>query len=151
MSAGARLVGAALLASLAVACGGEASSGDEASPDQERTCEAGFTTPEGFRQTESFRDPYPDHIGIRLGFVADDGREIHYFAGIPGEFGEGLPDAGTVRLATGRTALLAGGVHEVWVLVWDEGGICDPRVVLGRGFERSGFLELLERAGVVAT
>jgi hypothetical protein len=75
---------------------------------------------------------------------------LHAFAGIPGEFGEGLPDAGTVELVGGGTGRLAGGVHEVWVLSWAEGGTCDPRVILGRGFDRRGFLELLRRAGVAA-
>lgn len=133
-----------------VACGGGAVS--QPAPTSDRiTCEVNFVTPPGFERTDTFEESYPDRVGVRLGFRDREGRELHAFAGIPGEFGEGLPDAGTVRLATGRTALLAGGVHEVWVLVWDEGGICDPRVVLGRGFDRSGFLELLERAGVVAT
>jgi hypothetical protein len=50
-----RLVGAVLLAALAVACTRDASSHDEASADEERTCQAGFTTPEG-QQTESLRD-----------------------------------------------------------------------------------------------
>jgi hypothetical protein len=84
-------------------------------------------------------------------FRDEAGRELHAFAGIPGEFGEGLPDAGTVVLVGGEIGRLAGGVHRVWVLVWDEGGPCDPKVVLGRGFERRAFLETLERAGVIAS
>ena len=55
-----------------------------------------------------------------------------------------------VDLAAGGTGRLAGGVHEVWVLSWNEGGTCDPRVILGRGFDRRGFLELLRRTGVAA-
>lgn len=148
MSAGARLVGSVLLASLAVACGGEASPDDETSPDQERTCEAGFTTPEGFRQTESFRDPYPDHVGIRLGFIADDGREFHYFAGIPGEFGEGLPSVGVVTVAQGLEGPLQG-ADGTWVLSWRAPGPCGVRAVLGTGFTRSSFLRTLERAAII--
>jgi hypothetical protein len=133
-----------------VACGGGAAT--RPPPTSGRTtCEVSFVTPPGFERTDTFEESYPDRVGVRLGFRDEAGRELHAFAGIPGEFGEGLPDAGTVELVTGRIARLAGGVHEVWVLVWDEGGLCDPRVVLGRGFERKGFLELLERAGVVAT
>jgi hypothetical protein len=132
-----------------VACGGGAAS--QPTPTSERsTCEVSFVTPPGFERTDTFEEPYPDRIGVRLGFRDEAGRELHAFAGIPGEFGEGLPDAGTVVLATGRIGRLAGGVHRVWVLAWDEGGPCDPRVVLGRGFDRRAFLETLERAGVIA-
>ena len=132
-----------------VACGGGAAT--QTSPTADRTaCEVRFVTPEGFERTETFEEPYPDRVGVRLGWVDDEGRELHAFAGIPGEFGEGLPDAGTVELAAGGTGRLAGGVHEVWVLSWNEGGTCDPRVILGRGLDRRGFLELLRRAGVAA-
>jgi hypothetical protein len=143
-----RLVGAVFLAALAVACTREASSHDEASADEERTCQAGFTTPEGFQQTESLRDPYPDHVGIRLGFVSDDGRELHYFAGIPGEFGEGLPSAGDVMVAQGLEGPLQGG-RRTWVLSWHAPGPCGARAVLGTGFTRAAFLQTLERAAII--
>ncbi|HSD49204.1 MAG TPA: hypothetical protein VLE71_05170 [Actinomycetota bacterium] len=150
MNARVRLVGAVLLASLATACAGEASSHDEASP-QAQPCEAGFTTPEGFRQTERFHDPYPDHVGIRLGFMSDDGgRELHYFAGIPGEFGEGLPLAGTIVVAQGLEGPLQGS-KGTWVLSWQAPGPCGVRAVLGTGFTRSSFLHTLERAAIVQT
>lgn len=150
MSAAARLAGAVLLASLAVACGGEASSREDAHSDGAQPCESGFTTPEGFRQTERFLDPYPDHVGIRLGFVSDDGRELHFFAGIPGEFGEGLPPAGAVVVAQGLEGPLQGS-EETWVLSWRAPGPCGVRAVLGTGFTRSSFLRTLERAAIVPT
>jgi len=132
-----------------VACGGGAAT--QPSPASERTaCEVRFVTPEGFERTETFEEPYADRVGVRLGWRDQAGRELHAFAGIPGEFGEGLPDAGTVELAGGGIGRLAGGVHEVWLLSWEKGGICDPRVILGRGFDRRGFLDLLQRAGVTA-
>ena len=83
-----------------VACSG--SEADEVGgwPKDEMLCEAGFSRPEGFRQREAFEDPYEDHVGIRLGFVDDAGRELHYFAGIPGEFGEGLLEAGPDEFRT---------------------------------------------------
>lgn len=148
MSVGALLFGVAMLATLAVACGGEGPAHDGASPEHGRVCEAGFTTPDGFRQTESFRDPYPDHVGIRLGFLSDDGREIHYFAGIPGEFGEGLPSAGTVPVAQGLEGPLQGS-EGTWVLSWRAPGPCGARAVLGTGFTRSSFIQTLERAAIV--
>ncbi len=132
-----------------VACGGGAAS--QLAPTADRpTCEVTFVTPAGFERTDTFEDPYADRVGVRVGFRDENGRELHAFAGIRGEFGEGLPDGGTVELASGGTGRLAGGVHRVWVLVWDEGGICDPRVVLGKGFDRRAFLATLEQAGIVA-
>jgi hypothetical protein len=114
-------------------------------------CEVAFVTPPGFERTDTFEERYPDRIGVRIGFRDEAGHELHAFAGIPGEFGEGLPDAGTVELIGGGTGRLAGGPHRVWVLTWDEGGLCDPRAVLGRGFDQREFLDLLALAGVAHT
>jgi hypothetical protein len=112
------------------------------------TCEAGFSTPAGFRATESFQDPYPDHVGIRLGFVDDGGRELHYFAGIPGEFGEGLPVARTVEVALGVDGTLQG-KGQTWVLSWRAPGPCGQRAALGTGFSRRAFLETLRGSGAI--
>ena len=100
-----------------------------------------------------FEEPYPDRVRgtARVSGSLGPARELHAFAGIPGEFGEGLPDAGTVVARWGRDR-----APRRWrppclgCSVWDEGGPCDPKVVLGRGFERRAFLETLERAGVIA-
>ena len=116
--------------------------------DEALTCEAGFSTPPGFHATESLEDPYADHVGIRLGFADDDGRELHYFAGIPGEFGEGLPAAGTVAAGIGVGAVLQGS-ETTWVLSWRTPGPCGVRAVLGSGFGKEEFLGTLERAGIV--
>ena len=131
-----------------VACSG--SEADEVSgwPKDEMLCEAGFSRPEGFRQREAFEDPYEDHVGIRLGFVDDAGRELHYFAGIPGEFGEGLPVVGRVEAASDLGGLLQGD-EGVWVLSWRAPGPCGVRAVLGSGFSRRRFLRVLREAGAI--
>ncbi|HET7929394.1 MAG TPA: hypothetical protein VFM40_07570 [Actinomycetota bacterium] len=133
-----------------VACGGGAAT-PTMQTGQPSVCEVSFVTPPGFERTDTFEERYPDRIGLRVGFRDESGRELHAFAGIPGEFGEGLPEAGTVELVGGRTGRLAGGPHRVWVLTWDEGGLCDPRAVLGRGFDQREFLDLLALAGVART
>ena len=133
------------------ACAGGAGSPPEAGPTSPLVCDARFVPPAGFEPTETFKEKYPDRIGVRLGYADEDGRELHAFAGIPGEFGEGLPDAGTVKLAGGGSGRLSGGPNEVWVVSWDEGGLCDPRAVLGSGFDRRAFLAVLEGAGLVAS
>jgi hypothetical protein len=133
------------------ACAGGAASPPEAGPTGPPVCDARFAPPAGFEPTETFKEEYPDRVGVRLGFADGDGRELHAFAGIPGEFGEGLPDAGTVRLAGGGRGRLSGGPNDVWVVSWDEGGACDPRALLGSGFDRRAFVAVLEGSGLVAS
>jgi hypothetical protein len=133
---------AAVLLALA-ACSTGADGSDEADRVE---CEVRFAAPQGFRPLEPFEEEYADRVGLRLGF-RDAGREFHVFAGIPGEFGEGLPDAGRLGLTEGRIADLLGR-GEVWVAIWDEGDVCDPRVVLGNGFSRDGFVRALVDAGI---
>lgn len=121
--------------------------GDPGPEEAGPTCEVAVRAPEGFAALTPFREEYEDHVGVRLGFRDDRGRELHAFAGIPGEFGEGLPAAGTVELGVGRTGLLSG-AGRVWVVEWSQGGPCDPRAALGNGFGREGFLDALEAAGI---
>ena len=111
-------------------------------------CAPVFEAPTGFEPLETFEETYPDHVGVRLGYRDEQRRELHAFAGIPGEFGEGLPDAGEIPLTRGRSGYLFGR-GTVWVLVWDEGDTCDPRAVLGNGLDRGAFLGSLERSGIV--
>jgi hypothetical protein len=135
-----------LVGALAASCGGASGEGSE--HDERATCEPGFATPVGFRPTESFEDPYADHVGIRLGFVSEDGRELHYFAGIPGEFGEGLPVVAQVETAEGIWGPLQG-AGQTWVLSWRAPGPCGVRAVLGNGFTRRAFRETLAFAGII--
>lgn len=121
---------------------------DAGARDERRVCELGFGVPAGFEVAESFREAYPDHVGIRLGLVSDDGRELHVFAGIPGEFGEGLPVAGSVEAAPGVEGVLRGS-DGTWVLTWQVPGPCGPRAALGTGFTRPGFLRILREAGAI--
>jgi hypothetical protein len=131
------------------ACAGGAGPAPEASLPAPPVCDPRFAPPAGFEPTETFKEGYPDRIGVRLGYADGEGRELHAFAGIPGEFGEGLPAAGTVTLTGGRTGRLSGGPNEVWVLSWEQDGPCDPRAVLGSGFDRRAFLAILEGSGLV--
>ena len=131
------------------ACAGGAGPAPEASPPAPPVCDSRFVPAAGFEPTETFKEEYPDRIGVRLGYADREGRELHAFAGIPGEFGEGLPDAGTLALAGGRTGRLSGGPNDVWVVSWEEDGPCDPRAVLGSGFDRRAFLAILEGSGLV--
>lgn len=135
---------------LASACGGGGPdrARTEAASDEPARCDPAIGAPAGFALVESFEDPYPDHIGVRLAFRDGDGRELHYFVGIPGEFGEGLPVVGQVDVALGlRGSLLGAG--GTWVLAWDAPGPCGAHAALGTGFTREEFLQALREAGAI--
>ncbi|HET7237004.1 MAG TPA: hypothetical protein VFK59_11315 [Actinomycetota bacterium] len=144
-----RRVAALLAAAMFVACGTATPADQGTGPtDLVPVCDVSIE-PTGWQALPAFRERYADHVGVRLGFRDGLGRELYAFAGIPGEFGEGMPAAGEVELAPGLVGRLSGsGV--VWVVEWEEGGPCDPRVALGNGFEREEFLDVVEEAGIAA-
>ena len=139
---------AALAFVLTVACNGGGAREPAPEPTGRMKCEPELVIPAGFRATETFEDPYPDSIGVRLSFRDDRGRELHVFAGIRGEFGEGLPLDGLVELASGEEVLLLG-EDETWVIAWDTGGPCGLHAVLGNGLTRKEFVSTLEESGVI--
>jgi hypothetical protein len=110
-------------------------------------CSVRFAAPSGFAPAGSLEQDQPDHVGVRLDFGDPEGRELHVFAGIPGDFGEGLPAAGRLELTEGRTGLVAGR-GDVWVVTWEEDDLCDPRSVLANGFSRRAFVEALAEMGL---
>jgi hypothetical protein len=133
-----------LVLATAAGCTIGGSDGPEASPV---ICAVRFAAPSGFAPTGSLEQDQPDHVGLRLDFGDPEGRELHVFAGIPGEFGEGLPAAGRLELTEARTGLVAGR-GEVWVVTWEEGDLCDPRSVLASGFSKRAFVETLRGMGL---
>jgi len=144
-----RLAIAAALAALILSACRVADGPEVASGSTPTVCDVTFQAPAGFSTLDTFHEEYADHIGIRIGFEDGRGREVHAFAGIPGEFGEGMPAAGELEISPGRLGSLSG-ADRVWVLEWAEGGPCDPRAALGNGFSREGFIALLQEAGIVA-
>lgn len=140
---------AAVALALMLACRGGATPESASVPTDQPKCEAGFVPPVGFRATETFEDPSADRVGVRLSFRDDQGRELHVFAGIRGEFGEGLPLAGPLELGSGEEVLLLG-EDETWVIAWDLGGPCGSHAVVGNGFAKQGFIDVLEASGVIA-
>jgi hypothetical protein len=131
------------------ACGRDAEREPATTPSQETlTCEPGFSRIAGFEQTKRSEDPYLDHVGIRLDLEDADHRQIRYFAGIPGEFGEGLPANEQVTVAVGLQASLLG-QDTTWVLAWDASGPCGSRAVLGDGLTQDEFLETIRSAGII--
>lgn len=139
-----------LVIAATAACGRGPERGGAATttPEEILTCDPGFSQIAGFEQTERSEDPYVDHVGIRLDLEGADHREIHYFAGIPGEFGEGLPANEQVTVAVGVAASLLG-QDTTWVLAWDASGPCGRRAVLGDGLTHDEFLETIRSAGII--
>lgn len=131
-----------LLATMACTVGGT----QEPRPSRV-VCDVRFAAPSGFGPLEPFEEEYDDHVGVRLGFRDERRREVHVFAGIPGEIGEGLPSAGWVTLNEGGPKRVVGR-DQVWVVVWDEGDICDPRAVLVNGLSRREFVTTLAEMGL---
>jgi hypothetical protein len=139
------LVAAAFAAATACTGGG----GGHQEPRQPVRCQVDyFTVPPGFHPVRTFEERYPDHVGIRLSLRDGDGRELHVFSGIPGEFGEGLPSGGSVDV-TGFGPVGLVGRGRVWVLWWEVEGACSPRAVLGNGLSRQRYLQTLADAGLV--
>lgn len=136
---------ALLLVVAASACGG---ADEPPRADEPIVCEMEAAVPAGFSALDTFEEPYPDHIGVRVGFRDDERREFHVLVGIPGEFGEGMTSAGDLALTEGRAGQLYAGIEGVWVVVWQENDPCDPRAVIGNGFSRGAFLEALADAGL---
>ena len=132
---------------LLVALSGCGGADAEAPADDRPVCEVRFAAPSGFAPLEPFEEQYADHVGVRLGFRDDEGREFHVLVGIPGEFQERLPEIGDIELSEGRTGFLVG-KDLVWILTWDESDVCDPRAVIGNGFTQEEFVDVLEEAGL---
>lgn len=105
-------------------------------------CEAPIPDPAGFEHRATYADDVGSHLSVRRGLSDGRGAELHLFAGVAGEFGEGLDAQGTASLADGGLARLVGG-GRTWILVWDAPQPCTPRAVLGSGMGRARFLEVL--------
>ncbi len=142
-----RQCGVALM--LMAACTGTTNGHVDGQTDGPIKCEATFLAPNGFEARKPFEEKFPDHIAYRLEYRDDRNRELYYFAGIRGEFGEGLPSVKVLRLTTGERAWLIGKAR-TWVISWDTGGICGSHAVIGYGFTERGFTAMLRETEVIA-
>jgi hypothetical protein len=120
----------------------------ESVPPSPMNCPAIAMAPSGFNVTETVEERYPDHIGVRVTFTDDHGRLLHSFAGVPGEFGEGLPVDGSVRLVSGQDVSLIG-KGRTWIIAWDTGGLCGSHALIGNGFTKEAFIKALNASGVI--
>ena len=133
--------------SVLAGCTGRTAEQQTALPSSTK-CHPLAVAPSGFKVMETVEERYPDHIGIRITFRDDHGRLLHSFAGVPGEYGEGLPVAGSAHLVSGGDVSLIG-KDQTWVIAWDTGGLCGAHALIGNGFTREGFIRALEASGVI--
>jgi hypothetical protein len=133
--------------SVLVGCTGRTAEQQTPVPSSTR-CRALAVAPSGFKVTEKVEERYPDHIGIRITFRDDHGRLLHSFTGVPGEYGEGLPVAGSAHLVSGEDVSLIG-KDQTWIIAWDTGGLCGAQALIGNGFTREGFIKVLKASGVI--
>lgn len=143
-----RRLGVVLLLLAAACAGGDGERADAGTKIP--VCEPPVAAPPGFEPLPRFEEEYADHTGVRLGYRDAEQREVHVSAGIPGEWGEGLPPGGSVALEGGGNASVVGQGRRAWLAIWDEDDICDPRVVLTNGFSRQELVDLLETEGVAS-
>ncbi|MGQ0668463.1 MAG: hypothetical protein ACT4PO_02120 [Actinomycetota bacterium] len=137
------------VAFLVTACPGGESDRAPVPESSVQACRVDVTPPPEFRLQNTIRRSESDHVGIRRSFVDAAGRVLHFFSGISGEFGEGMSVAGSLTVAGGEEARLLG-VGQDWVLVWSSSGPCAAQAVIGNGFARGEFLQVLEASGVLA-
>jgi hypothetical protein len=133
--------------SVLAGCTGRTAEQQTALPSSTK-CRPLAVAPSGFKVMETVEERYPDHIGIRITFRDDHGRLLHSFTGVPGEYGEGLPVAGSAHLVSGGDVPLIG-KDQTWVIAWDTGGLCGAHALIGNGFTREGFVRALEASGVI--
>ncbi len=112
-------------------------------------CDVGFSRPSGFHLLDSSTEMLGDHIGVTKTYGDVAGHRLDFKSGMSGEAAEGMSLAGSLRVATGEEAELFKN-DVAWVLVWSPSGVCRPVVVIGRGFTRSSFLEVLRESEVIA-
>jgi hypothetical protein len=136
------------LALAAAGCTGGDGGGDDGPNPSSHRCYVPLVVPEGFEVTGGIEDPQRHHIGVRIDLADDRGAELHYFSGIPGEFGEGLPAHGQIELRGGATGILVGS-DTTWLVEWETAPPCTPAVVLANGVDRRRFRELLGEAGAL--
>jgi hypothetical protein len=113
-------------------------------------CEAPFTVPAGFGVAEMLDDRYIDHIGVRVRLRDNRDRELQFFFGVPGEYGEHAPVVGRRTVYSGESATLFRSPDDNWILSWFTDGPCGSNAIFGHGFRmKREFLGVLEETGLI--
>ena len=111
-------------------------------------CQIDIQPPAEFRQAGRQRIPDTNRVALRETYRSSRGQTLTLFAGVRGEFGEGMRFYGRVSRETGTARLYGKGSN--WVLIWRSPGPCGPRAVIGERFSRAGFLDVLRAMNAIA-
>ncbi len=113
-------------------------------------CDVPFTVPAPFGVAGMLDDRYPDHIGVRVRLRDNKDRELQFFFGVPGEYGEGAPIVGSRTVYSGEKATLFRSPRDNWVLDWYAPGVCGSNAIFGHDFKKKQeFVKVLEETGVI--
>jgi hypothetical protein len=114
---------------------------------KETICRIALETPAEFRPAGRQRIPDTNRVAVRETYRSSRGQTLTLFAGVRGEFGEGMRFYGRVSRETGTARLYGKGSN--WVLIWRSPGPCGPRAVIGERFSRAGFLDVLRAMNAI--
>lgn len=112
------------------------------------TCNARPNDPAGYEFTGTQEIEGSDHGGRTYGYRGPGGEEVTFFFGVPTDAAAGLPQVGQLPLATIGAGRLLGQGGE-WALAWRGQPPCDPMTVVGTGFTRKSFIQVLGQAHVI--
>ena len=139
---------AGLVLVLALAASGCGGGGPEPRPPDHPTgCRIDLQPPDGFHRAGSQHIRERDRVAVRETYRSKEGQVLTLFAGIRGEFGEGMHFYGRIRRTNGTARLYGAGSN--WVLIWQSPSPCGPRAVIGERFSRRDFREALRAMNVI--
>jgi hypothetical protein len=105
---------------------------------------------EGFMLVKTQQIDEGEHVAIREEYRDREGRRLYYLLGVFGEIGEGLSARRELELVNGERGTFLGREAN-WILVYEDEFPCPQVAVVGNGFRRGDFLDLLVDAGIVPT
>jgi hypothetical protein len=88
------------------------------------------------------------HVAVREEYRDRQGRRLFYLLGLFGEIGEGLPVLEEYELVNGQRGRFLGRGRN-WILVYEDRFPCPQVAVVGNGFRRQDFLNLLVEASII--
>jgi hypothetical protein len=143
-----------LAAALATSCTGDDSAagpgtGPEVAGNGKPVCrERPGRGVEGFVLVRTRQVDEGRHVALREEYRDGSGRRLFYLLGLHGGIGEGLVVRRHLELVNGhRAAFLGRG--ENWIVVYRDRFPCPQVAVIGNGFRRGEFLDLLVDASIL--
>jgi hypothetical protein len=103
---------------------------------------------EGFSLHRTREIEYSSHVALRTEYRDREGRRLFYLRGVIGEMGDGPGEHEPVTLVDGTPATFFGR-RDAWGIYWEDEAPCPQMAVIGNGFRRDDFVELMAGARVL--